>query len=270
MPETRFEVIDGKVAYVSPSDEPHGSRHSKVSALLEAHVKDGWDVACDMLTRAAKKDDFAPDASVFPSARDRATGGRRLEELAFEVVSTERLNAAGQKAATLVARGVRRVFAIDVKRKRALEWSVDTSAWTILGRSEAIADEALVVPLPVSALVEAAKSDDAVAAALLAKKNPVLVRALDAGRAEGEAEGRAEGEAEGRAEGEARGRVKALADAVLAVLRARGLDLQPPDVARLRRIRDANRLLAGLKVASTCKAADQVLLAVRRPPRRSD
>ena len=27
MPETRFEILDGKVEYVPPADEPHGVRH---------------------------------------------------------------------------------------------------------------------------------------------------------------------------------------------------------------------------------------------------
>src|SRR5947207_1749403 len=60
MPETRFEVIDGKVLYVSPAAEPHGSRHSKISALLEAYVAPGYEVAVDMLTRTAVKGDLAP------------------------------------------------------------------------------------------------------------------------------------------------------------------------------------------------------------------
>jgi hypothetical protein len=35
-----YEVEDGRVQYVSPADEPQGSRHSKLSALLEAFVRD--------------------------------------------------------------------------------------------------------------------------------------------------------------------------------------------------------------------------------------
>ena len=47
-----------------------------------------------MLTRTSEKGDMAPDASVHPAAPDPRTGGRQLEDLAFEVVSTERLSAA--------------------------------------------------------------------------------------------------------------------------------------------------------------------------------
>jgi Uma2 family endonuclease len=190
MPETRYEAIDGKIAYVSPSDEPHGTYHSKIAALLEAHVVDAYQVAVDMLTRTSAKNDLAPDASVFAVARDPETGGRRLEELAFEVVSTETLAHAGKKALSLVSRGVRRVFAIDVERRRALEWSRRTNGWEMLAPDGAIADPTLVRPLPLRALVEAMKADDAVAAALLAKKNPVLEEALRAARGEGVLQGK--------------------------------------------------------------------------------
>jgi Uma2 family endonuclease len=80
-PESRFEIWDGRVEYVAPADEPHGTRHSKISALLEAHVGSDYEVASDMLTRTSAVDDIVPDASVFPLARDPETGQRQLEEL---------------------------------------------------------------------------------------------------------------------------------------------------------------------------------------------
>jgi Uma2 family endonuclease len=178
MPESGYEIVAGEVVRVSPAHEPHGSRHSKLSALLEAYVADGYLAASDMLTRTSERDDFAPDGSIYPADRDPATGGRRLEELAFEVVSTESLAHAGRKAASLVARGVRRVFAIDVDRGRGLEWSRTTDTWEILASGGVIEDRALVLPLAVHDLVEAASADDAMARALLAKRNPVLVAAM--------------------------------------------------------------------------------------------
>src|SRR6187551_643167 len=168
-PESRFEVIDGRLAHVPPAHEPHGTRHSELCALLEAHVADGYDVACDMLTRTGELSDIAPDASVFPIARDTATGGRQLEEIAFEILSTERLAHAAHKARLLAERGVRRVFAIDVERKRALTWSTATSAWEILPPSGAIDDRVFAVPLPIDALAGAARADDAMARALVGK-----------------------------------------------------------------------------------------------------
>ena len=186
MPETRYEVEDGRVLYVSPADEPHGSRHSKLSALLEAYVRDAYDAATDMLTRTSVTDDVAPDASVFLRERNPETDGRHVEELAIEIVSTERLSHTESKARKLVGRGVRRVFAIDIDRQRVLEWSKDLGSWQMLSSTGAIDDPVFAAPLPVEALVVASKADDAMALGLIAKGN----RMIDARVAEGKAEGR--------------------------------------------------------------------------------
>ncbi len=239
MPETRFEVIDGKVEFVPPSDEPHGSRHSKISALLEAYAAAGYDVASDMLTRTSTKGDMAPDASVFPSARDPHTGGRQLEELAFEVLSTERLGHAAKKARALAERGVRKIFAIDVERKSALVWSATTNTWQILPRGSAIEDAALALPLPVRALVEAGSSDDAVAQALIAKKNPVIATALDRAERKGKTKGRIE--------------------SLLAVLAARGLKVRKKHEKRIRSTDDEAVLAAWLGRAVSCASVDDLL-----------
>jgi hypothetical protein len=152
-------------------------------------VAAGYDAAVDMLTRTSVREDMAPDASVFPAARDPQTGGRQLEELAFEIVSTERLGHAAKKARSLSSRGVRRIFAVDVERRRGLEWSTKTDTWEILSRDAVIEDRTLAAPLPLRALVERVKADDAIAAALLAKKNPVIESALEGSAARGEARG---------------------------------------------------------------------------------
>jgi hypothetical protein len=177
--------------------------------------------------------------SVFPSARDEETGGRRLEELAFEVVSTERLNKAGAKAQKLSDRGVRRVFAIDVARKRAFEWSSELGSWELLSPAASIEDPTLVAPLPVSALVDAAKADDAVASALLAKDNPVLAAAL----------------AKTRAEGKVAGKIEAL----LAILEARSLVLSDAQREHIAATRDAARLDAWLARAVACSSVSELL-----------
>ena len=131
-PETPYEIVGGELVYVSPADPPHATRHSKISALVEAHAGMEYEVASDMLTRLSEVDDRAPDVSVFPLGPDPQTGGRQIEQLAFEVVSTESIGRAGIKAAQLVARGVRRVFAIDIERSRALEWSAVLGTWSVL------------------------------------------------------------------------------------------------------------------------------------------
>jgi len=231
-PESRFEIWDGRVEYVAPADEPHATRHSKLSALLEAHVGEGYEVASDMLTRTSALDDVAPDASVFPTARDAQTGQRQLEELAFEIASTEALSHAGRKAKKLTQRGVRRVFAVDVTRQRVVEWSEATDSWRILDHDAVLVDRTFAAALPVRALVSAAKADDAVASALLTKRNPILLAALDHERSQGNAEGKLE--------------------ALFAVLAARGLVPTDAERAKLAAEPEAARLDALLKAAVQC------------------
>lgn len=239
MPETRYEAIDGKIEYVAPSDEPHGTYHSKIAALLEAYVAADYKVAVDMLTRTSEKNDMAPDASVFPAARDPETGGRLLEELAFEVVSTEALSHAARKARALTERGVRRVFAVDVERKRALEWSRRTGAWEILPGDAAIEDRALVLPLPLQALAEAMRADDAVARALLAKKNPVIEDALRVAKGDGILAGKI--------------------DALLQILSARGIKVSKKVEKQFRAEREEAVIDRWLRGAATCATADAML-----------
>ena len=255
MPETRFEIIGGKVEHVPPADEAHGTRHSKISALLEAHAADGYEAAVDMLTRTSVKGDMAPDASVFPAARDPETGGRQLEEMAFEVVSTERLGHAAKKARALAARGVRRIFAVDVERRRALAWSTPTDTWEILSNDAVIEDRSLAAPLPIRALVEVAKADDAVAAALLAKKNPVIEGALQRSAAHGEARGREQGKVEGKVEGKIEGKI----ESVLAILAARGIAVPSKAEKKIRAATDEAKLDRWLRRAVTAASADEVL-----------
>lgn len=250
MPETRHEILNGRVTRVSPADESHGSRHSKVSALVEAHVVGGYDVAADMLTRTSEASDFAPDVSVFARARDAATGGRKLEEIVFEILGTQRLGAAATKARALAERGVRRIFAIDVRNKRALLWAPRTGTWEILPPDGVIADPLFVTPLPIAALVGAAQSDDAVAAALLAKQNPVLARESKRSHAEGREEGRVEGLEEGRVEG--------LAQALLVLLEARGFALSATLRSHVLATTDARTLERWLRRAVTAKGVKSV------------
>jgi len=186
--ETRYEIDDGKLVYVPPSHEPHATLHAALAALLEAHAAMEFTVALDMLTRTTTIDDIAPDASLFPTARDPGTGGRQLEHLAFEIVSTESLGHAARKAAKLAARGVRRLFAIDVAKQRAFEWSRELGTWQMLAATAWLEDAALAVPLPVAALVNAAIADDATVRAYRARRHPEFLAEREEGRAEGKRE----------------------------------------------------------------------------------
>jgi hypothetical protein len=207
----------------------------------------GYNAASDMLTRAGWRDDFAMDTSVYPIARDPVTGGRQLEELAFEVVVSESLALAGKKAATSRGRGVRRVFAIDVERGVCLEWSVAVDGWEIVGSGAAIEDRALFPAVLISDLVSGGSSDDAVARALLAKGNPVIVEALAARRARAREE-----REEGRADG--------WRDVIVTVLSARGLAISERERAELLATSDTELLKRWVVVATTCASAAELLV----------
>ena len=250
-PETPYEILDGELARVPPADFAHAERHLQLCALLEAHTGPGFEAACDLLTRTSKIDDFAPDLSVFREAPDPNTGRRQLEQLAFEIVSTQSLGKAGRKAAKLSARGVRRVFAIDVERSRALEWSAALGAWAMLDAAGHIVDPALEVPLPIDALIRRAKADDAVARALVAKHNPVFEAIRSDDRAEAEAKGEAKGEAEGKAKGKA--------EAVVAVLIARGVSLDHRQRDQILGERDPARLERWIARAVACTSVAELL-----------
>src|SRR6187399_629088 len=88
-PESGYEIDDGKLVRVPPSDPPHAFCHVNLSALLVTHVASDFQAAIDMLTRTSRIDDIAPDASVLPRAPDPRTGRRQLEHLAFEIASIQ-------------------------------------------------------------------------------------------------------------------------------------------------------------------------------------
>jgi hypothetical protein len=167
-----YEIFEGKLVPAPPSPEPQATCRARLALLLEVHGADGFNAALDMLIRTSETTDIAPDASVYPRARDPKTGGRQLEHLAFEIVDAESFEYAGRKAASLAGRGVRRVFAIDVERECVLEWSRELGAWSMLDATASIEDPALVMPLPVEALLQEEKVDRALLRMLIAKRNP--------------------------------------------------------------------------------------------------
>ncbi|MEQ8455828.1 MAG: Uma2 family endonuclease [Sandaracinaceae bacterium] len=184
----RYEVIHGRLIMAPPADEPHGRAHTGLAYVLAAHVTDAYAVALDMLTRTSETNDFAPDASVYPTARSES-GGRQLEELAFEIVSQQSMSVSTDKARELTRRGVRRVFCILVRKARVLEWSRETDDWTLMSDDGEIDDRCFARPLPIRTLVDTASTDGAVVAALRARG--ALRELEDERRAEGRAEGRA-------------------------------------------------------------------------------
>jgi hypothetical protein len=246
----RDEVVGGRRVVAQPAETPHATRHSDLQYVLRAHVAPGYLSAVDLLTRHGEKSDFASDACVFREGVDPATGARHLEEIAFEVVSEQSERDVTDKAVAMHRRGVRRIFAVFVKGPRLSEWSPASQRWIGREAGSAIEDRCLAAPLPVSALLDAALADNAVAAALIAKGNPMLLKREAAAKAEGKVEGRAEGKVEGRAEG--------MAESVLKLLEARGLAVSPAQREEILRCNDFDRLDRWLLQAAQASTTDEL------------
>jgi hypothetical protein len=90
-PETREEMLRGRRIYAAPALPPHADRHSALNYTIEAHAADSYITSSDLLTRTSHDSDFATDTSVRRAGIDPSTGGRYLEELAFEIVNTQSL-----------------------------------------------------------------------------------------------------------------------------------------------------------------------------------
>jgi len=167
---------------------------------------------------------------------------------------------------------------------RILEWSAPLGAWQVLAVRDFIEDAALALPLPIEAMLDAARADDAMAGALVARHNPVIeaVRAEDraAGKAEGSRRGKAQGiqeglrrgKAQGVQEGLRRGRAKgvqeglrrAKAEDVLAVLAARNVAVGKAARARILGERDRAQLDRWLAVAARCAKVSALFTTARR------
>jgi hypothetical protein len=178
-------MIRGRRVEAMPALPPHADRQFDLGYVIGAHVRPGYVGSSELLTRAGKGSDFATDVSVRRQGTNPETGTRYLEELAFEVVNEQSERDITEKAEDLTARGVRRVVAIFVKKGEAREWSAKSGAWRKLDPDATFSDPTLLRPLRVRELLDAAEADNAVAEALRAKRNPVIVRVQEEGRAEG-------------------------------------------------------------------------------------
>lgn len=192
---TRDEIIGGRRVVAHPAHPPHADQHGELHYVLRAHKASGYVASVDLLTRHAVDSDFASDSCLYKQGIDPATGGRFLEEIAFEVVSEQNEGKAREKAEVMDRRGVRRIFAIFVKSGQVCEWAPESRSWRPLEPGSRIEDPCLAVPLAIPALLEAAEADNAVAEALAAKGNPVLRRREEAAEARGEQKGQQQGEA---------------------------------------------------------------------------
>ncbi len=264
-PETRVEYVRGIEVFAAPADEPHASQHSQIDRVVGAHVKSPYAVAVDMLTRVDDASDFAPDVSVYEPILDRKTKkkvGRKLEEIAFEVIDKQAQSVPTKKAMDLVARGVRRVFCVVVRDRRLSEWSREHGRWEPVAPGTLIEDRCFVRPIRADALVSSVLADDEVARALLVKRPPAIVEALAESRTEGLTEGRTEGLAEGRTEGLAEGRTEGRLEerrrGILRILEARGLTVSARARARIEATSDPAVLDRWFGEALTVQKASQL------------
>ena len=208
-PETREEMIDGRIVHAAPAGPPHGDRHFDLDFVLRASVAPGYVGSTDMLTRTSDRWNFAADASIRKQGIDPATGHRYLEELAFEVKHTQRMSDLTARARQLVDRGVRRVFVICVRgqeeqsqeqRKQGkgkerieagpvMEWDAASGGWIELDADGYIEDPCLCHPIRVRALLDATEADNAVVRALEARGNPLLKKMQEDAEQQGRAQG---------------------------------------------------------------------------------
>lgn len=233
-----YEILRGEKIRVSPSNPEHADPHFAIDAVVYAHLSPGWRGATDLLTRTDVESDFATDTCVRREGTDPRTGKRYLEELAFEIVNEQRPGDVTAKAEELTERGVRRVFAIFVKKREVREWK--SGAWALLEPDGVVDDVCFHPAVPVRALLDAAEIKAAVVHALDAQGHP----AIESIRRQAAVLARAEGVL-----------------AVLAVLAARGVALADADRDRVRACRDEATLTRWLARAATATAAGQVFAA---------
>jgi len=231
---TRDEIIGGRRVVALPANPPHADRQSAVDRVVGSCVASGYTAAAELLTRVDEDSDFATDVCVRRDGVDPETGTRYLEEIAFEVVSEQDERDVTEKAQRMHRRGVRRIFAIFLKRPRVCEWSTESESWRTLDRDWQIEDPCLVTPLPVAALLDAGAAAIAVVKGLAAQGNPELRRREDAARA------------------------AARAEDVLEILEARRVAVGEAQRREILSCRDLARLGRWLRRAALASSADEV------------
>ncbi|HEX3527788.1 MAG TPA: hypothetical protein VH988_12055 [Thermoanaerobaculia bacterium] len=240
---TRDEIINGRRVVVFPAEAPHGDKQVDLDTLLRIHVAPGFIVSADLLSRFAEKADFASDTCVRREGVDPATGRRYLEEVAFEVVSTQGEPKVVEKAEVMHHRGVRRIFGVWVKgRRRVCEWSAESGSWRLLDEASQIEDPCLATPLPVKALLDAALVRRAVVQALESQGEPAIQ----------------ELKAAAEARGEARGEAKGIAGSILDVLESRGIAVSSAQREEILGCADIERSKRRLRRAAVATSAAEI------------
>jgi hypothetical protein len=185
----REEVLRGQRLVAAPARAPHADPHCRLDYLISAAAASGYVTSSDLLTRAGPGSEFATDTSVRREGIDPATETRYLEELAFEVVSTQSMREITDRAEDLSNRGVRRLIAVFVKRGEVAEWSAAAKRWIPLSLDSTLADPTLARPVLIRALFDAGVADNEVVESLAAKGNPRLAQREAAQHEQGRREG---------------------------------------------------------------------------------
>ncbi|MDI1481710.1 hypothetical protein [Polyangium sp. y55x31] len=236
VPETtRDEMIRGRKVSAQPALEPHADLQTSLDFLILPHVRPGYRPSTELLTRVAEGSNFATDLSIRREGQDPATGRRFLEEISFEIVNEQSVRDVVEKAEELAERGVRRVFAIFVKRREVCEWSPEKHAFVPLLLDGMLEDPCFVRPIAVRALLDVQNAEREVVRALERKGNAELERLKEGARDAGREEGRREalgtllrarfGEISADAEARIAGATRATLDAwILRLLDAKTID----------------------------------------------
>jgi hypothetical protein len=236
---TRDEIIAGRRVVAHPALPPHANQQTELGYVVRGKVAAGYLTPSDLLTRVGEKSDFASDVCVYKNGVDPATGDRYLEEIAFEVVSTQSDRDVTEKAEEMSRRGVRRIFGVWVKgRRKICEWSRESGSWRQLDEESYIEDRCLVTPLKVAALLDAAEADNAVAEGLIAKGNPTILQFGAAAEARGEARG--------------------IAESILEVLEERGVAVSLAQREEILGCSDIRRLKRWVRRAGVATSADEI------------
>ena len=134
-PETREEMVRGERIYAQPALAPHADRHFGLDFVLGGHVREGYVGSTDLITHVLHGSDFASDTCIRKDGENPKTGERYLEELAFEVIHSQPVQKATERAEDWSTRGVRRVFGIFVKKGTVEEWVPRKRIWRLLDAS---------------------------------------------------------------------------------------------------------------------------------------
>ena len=207
--DSPYEMIRGEKVQALPANVEHADAQLRAAVGVDLFLRDEYVAAVEMLTRVNGGSDFATDVSVRKRGVDPATGERYLEELSFEIVNEQTLKSIESKAQDLVRRGVRRVFAVFVKKGQISEWSRTQQCFVPMDKDATFDDPVLVRPMVVRALVDRALALVELVRTLELQKHPEIQRirkkGLDEGHKKGLDEGHKTGHKKGLDEGQKKG-----------------------------------------------------------------